>query len=442
MSPFSRQRPPRRLRLAILFAAFSGFLPLLPAAAQGIVDLDRIVAVVNDDVIMDSELAARTDLIRNGLEAAGTPAPPRDVLARQVLERLIVDRIQLQLAREYDFRIDDEALNRAMADLARRNDLSLAEFNEIMVRDGYDLDKLREELGQELLVAQVQQRFVGDRVAVSARDIDDYLATVDKQSGGTREYRLGHILVAVPEGASAEEIAKAREEALALLEELRAGLDFAEAAVTHSDAQQALEGGDLGWRGANELPTLFADIVPTLSRGEVSEPLRSPSGFHLVKVADVRSGKPHVLIQARARHILLRPNEVVSEADARARLAQLRERIENGADFAELARAHSDDTGNAAMGGDLGWTGPGDLPPAIQAVVETLEESEVSAPFESDRGWHILQVVERRTYDGTEEVRRANAVRAIRGRKFEEELQTWIRQIREEAYVEYRVDDG
>ena len=405
------------------------------------VDLDRIIAVVNDDVIMQSELLVRMDLIRTGLEESGTPVPPGDVLARQVLERLIVDRIQLQLAEEYGLQIGDDELNRAMDDLAVRNNLSTAEFRDIMERDGYDFAKLREEIRNELLVARVQQRFVSNRVAVSPRDVDDYLATVEKQGGGNREYRLGHILIAVPEGASPEEIGESRERVLALLLELRAGLDFSEAALVHSDGQQALKGGDLGWRRASELPTLFADVVPTLSRGEMSEPIRSPSGFHIVKVVDIRSGQTHVLTQTRARHILLQPNEVLNEADARARLLQLRERIANGADFAELARAHSDDAGNAAMGGDLGWVGPGDLPPVLHEVLGTLEESELSAPFETERGWHILQVVERRAYDGTEEVRRANALRAIRGRKIEEELHTWIRQIREEAYVEYRIDE-
>ena len=405
------------------------------------VDLDRIIAVVNDDVIMQSELLDRMDLIRTGLEESGTPVPPSDVLARQVLERLIVDRIQLQLAEEYGLQIGDDELNRAMDDLAVRNNLSTAEFRDIMERDGFDFAKLREEIRNELLVAQVQQRFVSNRVAVSPRDVDDFLATVEKQGGGNREYRLGHILIAVPEGASPEEVGESRERGLALLVELHAGLDFSEAAVVHSDGQQALKGGDLGWRRASEVPTLFADVVPTLSRGEMSEPIRSPSGFHIVKAVDIRSGQTHVLTQTRARHILLQPNEVLSEADARARLLQLRERIANGADFAELARAHSDDSGNAAMGGDLGWVGPGDLLPALHEVLDTLEESELSGPFETERGWHILQVVERRAYDGTEEVRRANAVRAIRGRKIEEELQTWIRQIREEAYVEYRVDE-
>ena len=436
----SRPGPESRWR-GPLVAALIGMIVAFPASSQRVQELDRIVAVVNDDVIMESELLARMELIRSGLEEAGTPMPPADVFARQVLERLVVDSIQIQLAAEAGMRIGDEELNQAMDDLARRNNLSPSEFRQILERDGYDVEALREEIREELLVAQVQRRFVTNRVTVSQRDVDDFLATVEKQGGSKREYRLAHILISVPEGASPEDIDQSREEAQTLVSELRAGKDFAEAAVARSDGRQALKGGDLGWRKANELPTLFADIVPTLSTGEVSEPIRSPSGFHIIRVVDSRRGETHVLTQTRARHILLVSNEVRSDADARAQLAQLRERIVNGDDFAQLARAHSDDPGNAAMGGDLGWLSPGDVLPALQEVIDTLEESELSAPVRTERGWHLVQVVERRAYDGTEEVRRAGAVSAIRNRKIEEELPTWIRRIREEAYVELRLDE-
>ena len=432
--------PPRRFA-PLVVAALLGLLAGFPASPQSVVEIDRIVAVVNDDVIMRSELLARMDLVRSSLEEAGTPLPPRDVLARQVLERLVVDRIQLQLAAEAGMRIEDEELNRAMDDLAARDNLSPSDFRQILEREGHDFSKLREEIREEMLVARVHQRFVTNRVTVSPRDVDDYLATLEKQSGGDREYRLGHILIAVPEGASPEEIEESRQRAHALLARLRADLDFAEAAVAHSDGRQALNGGDLGWRRVRELPTLFADEVPRLGIGEVSEPIRSPSGFHLVKVTDLKRGEALVITQTRARHILIEPNEVRSDADARAHLAQLRDRIRNGDDFAELARAHSDDPGNAAMGGDLGWVAPGGLHPALDRAVDALQESELSPLVRTERGWHLLQVVERRAYDGTEEVRRANATRAIRSRKIDEELQTWIRQIREEAFVELRLDE-
>ena len=436
----TRRRLPPLLFLVSIAAVSAGLLPL-GASSQRVVELDRIVAVVNDDLIVHSELVARMDLIRSGLEESGTPVPPAEVFARRVLDRLIVDRIQLQLAAEAGMRIDDERLDRAIANLAARNDLSVAQFREIIERDRYEFGQFREEIREELLIAEAQQRFVGNRITVSSRDVSDHLATLEQQGGGKREYRLGHILIAVPQDPSPEEIAEARRKAQGLLDELRAGLDFAQAAAARSDGRQALEGGDLGWRAANELPTLFADVVPELSHGEVSEPIRSPSGFHIVKLTDTRHGRTHVVTQTHARHILLRPNEVLSDAGAQARLAQLRERVVNGDDFTELARLHSDDPNSAAKGGDLDWVTPGDVHPALQQVMDTLAESELSAPFRTEFGWHIVQVVERRAYDGTEEVRRANAVRAIRSRKLEEELRVWMRQIREEAYVEYRIDE-
>ena len=423
-----------------LLAVPGAFLPLA-AESQRVVELDRIVAIVNDDVIVRSELTARMEDIRDRLERSGTPVPAEHVLAPRVLERLVMDRIQLQLAAESGIRVDDDQINRSVADIAARNGLSLEEFRTLLEQDGYDFAGFREEVRDELLVTQVRRRFVADRVTVSPRDIDDHLATVERQEGGRHEYRLSHILISVPDGASPEEVAASRDRARELVEELRGGLDFVEAALAHSDGQQALQGGDLGWRRASELPTLFADIVSDLSPGEISEPIRSPSGFHVIRLTERRSAEAHFVIQTHARHILLRPNEILSAAGARARLRHLRERIVNGEDFAELARSHSDDPGSAATGGDLGWLSPGELPPVFQEVMDALAESGISMPFETDFGWHVVQVVARRNYDGTEEIRRANAVKTILDRKVEEEMQTWLRQIRQEAYVEYRLGE-
>lgn len=422
-----------------LLAALGALLPLA-AESQRVVEIDRIVAVVNEDVIVRSELMARMEEIRDRLERSGTPVPADHVLAPRVLERLVMDRIQLQLAAESGIRIDDDQINRSVADIAARNGLSLEEFRNLLEQDGYDFAGFREEIRDELLVSRVRRRFVADRVMVSSRDIDDHLATVERQEGGRYEYRLSHILIAVSDGASPEELASSRDRAQALIEELRGGLDFAEAALAHSDGQQALQGGDLGWRRASELPTMFADIVPELPPGEVSEPIRSPSGFHIIRLTERRSSEAHFVTQTNARHILLRPNEILSAAGAEARLGHLRERIVNGDDFAELARSHSDDPGSASMGGDLGWLSPGDSPSNFQEIMDGLAESGVSMPFETEFGWHIVQVVARRNYDGTEEIRRATAVRTIRDRKVEEEMQAWLRQIRQEAYVEYRLD--
>ena len=409
-------------------------------AQTSIVELDRIVAIVNEDVIVYSELLDRMRTIRGKLEASGTLLPPEHVFARQVLDQLIRERIQLQLAAESGLRVDDETLNQSVAELAARNELTLKEFRDILERDGFDFAKFREEIRAEILISQVRQRFVNSRITVSPRDIDNHLATLEKQGATDSEYRLGHILVAVPEGASPEQIAESKARAQELHAQLRSGTDFAQTAVASSDGQQALQGGDLGWRKAVELPTIFADAVPKMSVGDISEPIRSSSGFHLIRLLDIRGGEKHVITQTRARHILLRPNELLSEEEAASRLSQLRARIVNGDDFGELARAHSADAGSTMKGGDLGWANPGDLLPSFERVMDSLADAETSEPFKTQFGWHIIQVVERRDYDGTEEVRRANAIQQIRRRKLDEELSSWLRQIREEAYIEYRVE--
>jgi peptidyl-prolyl cis-trans isomerase SurA len=417
-----------------------------PAGAQApvapeIIEIDRIVAVVNDDVIVDSELQARLQAVIEQLESSGVPAPTRDVLEKQVLEQLILDRLQMQMAELTGIRIDDETLNRQIVDIARQNQLSLREFRDILERDGYNFAAFREEIRNELIKSRVQQQQVQDRVQVTERDIDNYLATQAKQGGNNPEYRIGHILIAVPDGASPEELAEARHEAEEVLARLKAGANFGRTAAAESDGQRALEGGDLGWRKGGELPTLFEEIAPKLKKGELSDVIRSPSGFHLIKVLDIRGAERHVINQTHARHILVKTNEIVSSNDARSRLRVLRSRIVNGADFNALARANSDDPGSAVKGGDLGWLSPGDTIPAFEKGMDALEIDAISQPFETQFGWHIVQVLGRRDRDSTEEVRRASAANQLHKRKVDEELQTWLRQIRDEAYIEYRLDE-
>ena len=410
-------------------------------AAPEIVEIDRIVAVVNDDVIVYSALQTRVRTVVEQLENSGVPAPPGDVLEKQVLEQLIIDRLQMQIAADTGIRIDDESLNRQIADIARQNNLSLRQFRDVLKRDGYDFAAFREEIRNELIKSRVQQRQVQSRVQVTARDIDNFLATREKQGGNTADYRIGHILVAVPDGASPEQLAEARDEIEDILARLNAGANFGRTAAAESDGRQALEGGDLGWRKDGELPTLFENVVPELKKGEVSDIIRSSSGFHLVKLLDVRGTERHVINQTHAQHILIKTTEVVSGQDARARLLLLRSRILNGADFNQLARASSDDPGSAVKGGSLGWLSPGDTIPTFEKNMDALALGEISAPFETQFGWHILQVLGRRDRDSTEEVRRANAATALRERKVDEELQSWFRQIRDEAYIEYRLDE-
>ena len=410
-------------------------------AAPEIVEIDRIVAVVNDDVIVYSALQTRLVAVVERLEGSGVPAPPGDVLEKQVLEQLILDRLQMQIAADTGVRIDDETLNRQIADIARQNNLSLREFRDVLQRDGYGFAAFREEIRNELIKSRVQQRQIRSRVQVTARDIDNFLATREKQGGNTPEYRVAHILIAVPDGASPEQLADARDEIEDILARLNAGANFGRTAAAESDGRQALEGGDLGWRKDGELPTLFEKAVPELEKGEVSGIIRSSSGFHLVKLLDVRGAERHVISQTRARHILIKTTEVVSGQDARERLRLLRSRILNGADFNQLARASSDDPGSAVKGGSLGWLSPGDTIPPFEKSMNALAVGEISAPFETQFGWHILQVLGRRDRDSTEEVRRANAATALRERKVDEELQSWFRQIRDEAYIEYRLDE-
>ena len=406
-----------------------------------IIELDRIVAIVNDDVIVESELDARVETVRAQMLDAGTQPPLEGVLRRQVLDRLVLDRLQLQLAERTGLRIDEETLNQSVAAIAAQNQLSLREFRDILELDGYDFAKFREEVRAEMLISRLRQSQVDNRIRVSQQDIDNYLATVSRQGGEANAYHLGHILIAVPEAASPEEVEEARARAEEALAELRGGADFARVASAVSDGQQALNGGDLGWRTAGELPTIFADAVPSLAVDELSDPIRSPSGYHIVKLLGLRGDTPVMVTETHARHILIRPNELVNDAEAQRRLRVISERLTNGDDFGELARANSEDPGSAVKGGDLGWVAPGVFIPAFEREMNALADGELSEPFKTQFGWHIVQVLERRETDDTDQARRTKAADEIRQRKLDEELQNWLRQMRDEAYVEYRLEE-
>jgi len=422
-------------------------LTLVAGASAGaqspsrIIELDRIVAVVNDDVIVESELNARVETVVAQMKDAGTEPPLTGVLRRQVLDRLILDRLQLQLATRAGMRVDEETLNQSVAAIAAQNQLSLREFRDILELDGYDFAKFREEVRTELLITQLRQRQVDNRIRVSQQDIDNYLATLSRQGGEANSYHLGHILIAVPEAASPEEIELARARAEEVIAEIGDGADFAQTASAVSDGQQALAGGDLGWRSAAELPTIFAEVVPSLGVGEVSDPIRSPSGYHIVMLQDMRGEEQVMVTQTHARHILIRPSELVSDAEAERRLSVILERLRNGDDFGELARSNSEDPGSAVKGGDLGWVSPGVFIPAFERTMDSLRPGELSEPFKTQFGWHVVQVLERREKDDTDQARRTKAGEEIRRRKLDEELQNWLRRMRDEAYVEYRLDD-
>ena len=436
--PFRQRWLPRLLALAIGGACAAS----APAQSGPAAPLDRIVAIVNDDVIASSELDARLDTVREQLRGSGASLPPPDVLRRQVLDRLVIERLQLQRARDSGIRIDDETLNRAMQRLAEQNALTLRQFRDVLEREGYGFATFREEIRDDLMISEVRRREVESQVRISQRDIDHYLSTAGNREAAERDqYRIGHILIGVPGEASPEEVAEARSRAERVLGEIRGGADFTSMAVAHSDGQQALEGGDLGWRKAADLPTIFVDAVLRLAVGEVTDPIRSPSGFHLVKLVDKRGGERQIVEQTRARHILVVLDELTNETEAIRQLQALRERIVNGEVFGELARLHSDDPGSAPKGGELGWINPGSTVPEFERVMNSLAPGGISEPFESQFGWHLVQVLERREHDDTEAARRAEALRRLRARRIEEEMQTWIRQVRAEAYVEYRLEE-
>lgn len=429
---------PFLLRATLLLA-----IPFAPLAQAEVRSLDYIVAVVNEDVITRTELDQRLAMIKDQLAQRDVSLPPEDVLQRQVLDRLLLERLQLQLAERSGIRVDDERVNQVIANIARENQLSPQQFRAVLQRDGFSFTEFRENIRNEIIIAQLRQRQVENRIDVTDQEIDNQLETLRNSQELDQEYRLGHILVAVPEAATPDEIAAAREKAEQLIGQLQEGADFARTAVAHSQGQQALEGGDLGWRKAGQLPGIFAEMVARLEPGELGELVRSASGFHIVKLLERRSGEVHIVPQTQARHILIQPNRIVSDTDARQRLERLRRRlIEGGEDFAALAKQHSEDRGTAEAGGSLGWVGPGQLVPEFEQAMNRLAPGEISQPFRTQFGWHVVQVMARRNQDETEQFQRGRAQEMVRERKLDEALANWVRQLRDEAYVEVRLDNA
>ncbi|WP_439849179.1 peptidylprolyl isomerase [Thioalkalicoccus limnaeus] len=401
--------------------------------------LDAIVAIVNDDVIVASELRSEIDLVVPQMQQRGTPIPPRDALERQVLDRLILNRLQWQRAEEIGLKVDDAMLQQALVNIATRNGLTLEELREALEASGMRFDDFREDTRRQILTSNLQAQEVVRNIQVTDQEVDRFLEREASRLIERTAVRLQHILIAVSEGAPAAEVEQARTRAQGLVAQLRGGADFARVAATHSDGRQALEGGDLGWFEMAAVPSLAAELAFTLAVGEISDPLRSPSGFHVIRLADIRGDTPQSVTQTQARHILIRTSELVADSDAQRRLEQLRLRIVGGEDFAALARAHSDDAGSALRGGDLGWVSPGDTVPEFETQLDALAPNQVSEPFRSPFGWHIVQVLDRRDRDTTDEVMRQKARDAIRERKANEEIELWLQRLRAEAYVEIRL---
>ena len=403
------------------------------------VELDRIVAKVDQDVIMLSELDARTAAVRQQLSARNVNLPPEDVLQAQVLEQLILENIQIQLGTRAGIRVDDRAVNEAIARIAQRNQMSVTAFRQNLEASGLSFDQVRQDIRRELILNQVRQRQIAQRVQVSEQEIDNFLASPEGQAQQQVEYNLAHILIPTPENASPEAIQSAERRANGLSEQLRQGANFEDLAIANSGGQNALEGGNLGWRKAEQLPTLFAEQAVKMSKGETSEPIRSPAGFHIFKLVDTRGDEKVLQDQALVRHILIRPNEIRSDREAQRQAQDIYRRLENGASFEALAKANSDDTASALNGGNMGWISPDALVPEFRTAMSIVPENVVSEPFRTAYGWHVLEVLDRRQSDISKQVRR-NQVRELLGnRKFEEELMVWLREIRDQAYVELQL---
>lgn len=420
----------------VLFRFLLPLFCLFPAAAYG---ADRIVAIVNNDIILNSELEAHKQRVLRDNAGRGAQIPPERVLREQILERLIEQRLQLQLAAQTGIVTSEEALDQTIANLAERNHLGLAEFRDALLQDGVSFAEFRTEIRNEMTVGQLRQRDILSRIQVSEREIDNFLNAQQASGNVAQKYRIAHILVAFSEEAGGGQKAKAREKADRVHSLLGNGADFASVASQFSDGQTAADGGDLGWRLSSELPAFFTSAVESLKVGEYTQILENESGFHILKLLDTEGAQQHMTQQAKVRHILIRTSELVSDEDALSRLRRLAERLSAGEDFAALASAHSDDFLSAVKGGDLGWVSPGQSSKKFEEAADNLDPGVISQPVRTEYGWHLIQVLERRTLDDTDQHLREKASNQIRMRKAEEQVKNWLQRLRDEAYIEERL---
>jgi peptidyl-prolyl cis-trans isomerase SurA len=444
----ARCRPWFALLVALLAFVAGGAFAQTPApaparqgASAAVVPLDRVIVVVNDEALTQWDLSDERRVFLQQLKASNITPPADDVLDKQVLQRLIVERAILQFAKQTGIRVDDTTVERTILRVAEENKLSPEAFRKVLERENIPYSTYREDLRRQIIIQRVREREVDSKVIVTDAEVDNYLATIASQAGGEEEYHLSHIYITVPEQATPAAVEASRKRAEEALAEIKAGKNFGEVAATFSAAPDASSGGDLGWRSSARLPTVFADVVRTLKPGEVSGILRSPAGFHIVKLAEVRSrNQPTIVEQTHARHILIKVNESTSEADAKARIDRLRERLLAGSKFEDVARANSEDA-SAAKGGDLGWLSPGDTVPQFEQAMDKLKVGEISEPVRSPFGWHLIEVLGRRKQDITKQREREQARQAIRQRKSDEQWEEFIRQLRDRTYVEYKTED-
>ena len=426
-----------KLHKLFSLAALSLLIPSQTVLAEA-VPLDRIAAVVNDGIVMQSELDQRVAIVKEQLQSKNTRLPADNILRSQVLNRLVLESIQKQLAAQQGIRISDSQLNAAISNIAQSNNMTLEQFRDALIAEGRDYKAAREQIRNEMLLQSVQQNLVNRRIRVSAQEIENFMSSEDGQSQISAEYLLGHILVAVPSQASPEMIQKAELEASALYKKLKEGADFTEIAIANSDAPNALKGGDLGWRKVAELPEVIGKSVRNLAKGEFSKPIRSPSGFHIFLAKDQRGGNVQLVEQRLVSHILIKPSEIRTPVQARRQINEIYNRIKKGESFSDLAQEFSDDPASGSEGGSLGWTQDGQMVPEFEQVMNALPIGTLSQPFESRFGWHILTVLDKRTENMAEQMQESRARSAIRKRKFNEELSTWLREIHSQAYIEVK----
>ena len=423
--------------VAVLCAAPTAFADELSTTGEF---LDGIAAIVNEGVVLKSQMAEQMETIRRNAAAQGMQLPPEDILAEQVLERLILTEIQLQRAERIGLRISDEMLNQSIAAIADQNGVPFEEMPALLARDDLDYATFRRSLREEITISQLRRIEVSQSINVSEREIEQCIADLEGNVVANSEYELSHILLPLPEGASANEIAEVEALARQVYAQISNGADFREMAVRYSKGPTALEGGSLGWMEGAQVPTLFTDVLQDMEKGDVSEPLRAASSFHIVKIDDLRSAVQRSEVeQARVRHILVQPNELIDDATARQRLEEALEAIRGGADFGEQAKLLSDDPGSSNLGGDLGWSGPGVYAPEFEQAVADSDIGVVTEPFRTQFGWHILEVTDRRVYDNTEDLKRSNCDQRVRAGKVEEESMQWMQRLRDEAFVEKRI---
>lgn len=421
---------------------FSGLLItllLLSFTAQAVL-LDRIVAVVEDDVILDRELAVEVSKIVAKLQANKLTIPPAFILRKQVLERVIITKLQRQLAERSEISVSDEMLGNAVNDIAKGNNLTIDEFRNELKNQGIDYQGFKENVKSEIIINRLRKKEIGSRIIVTDREIAHYQETQDQPGTEKISYHLGHILISIPEAPNASVIKTARDRANITHTDLINGASFKQTAIAVSDAGDALKGGDLGWRVMGEIPTLFVETVAKMNQGDISELIRSPSGFHIIKLFQKEGSDKHMVIKTKARHILIKTNELVNDDEANKRLLSLRKRILDGDDFSTLAKSNSDDKSSAINGGGLNWVGPGDLVPAFEEVMRKLAINEVSTPVQTQFGWHIIQVLERKDKDNSTEHNKNMIKNEIRKRKIEEETDLWLRRLRDAAFVDINLD--